>query len=152
MTSTTTPLGSSARRKDVLAHLPATITSQYSRRQTIYGPATSSRNIYLVITGSVGISQVTEDGRNVLLEIVGPEGRSEEHTSELQSRFGTSYAVFCLKKSGGVQPGRSTSGARAHLFAAAGGDAREGWPTAGPRPGGRPGGLLCGLGEGVVFF
>jgi len=24
--------------------------------------------------------------------------RSEEHTSELQSRFGNSYAVFCLKK------------------------------------------------------
>ena len=24
--------------------------------------------------------------------------RSEEHTSELQSRFGSSYAVFCLKK------------------------------------------------------
>jgi len=27
-----------------------------------------------------------------------PEFRSEEHTSELQSRFGISYAVFCLKK------------------------------------------------------
>src|ERR1043166_3729066 len=27
----------------------------------------------------------------------GPQ-RSEEHTSELQSRFGISYAVFCLKK------------------------------------------------------
>src|ERR1043166_7065822 len=26
------------------------------------------------------------------------QGRSEEHTSELQSRFGISYAVFCLKK------------------------------------------------------
>src|ERR1043166_4683216 len=26
------------------------------------------------------------------------DGRSEEHTSELQSRFGISYAVFCLKK------------------------------------------------------
>src|ERR1043166_9904342 len=26
------------------------------------------------------------------------EPRSEEHTSELQSRFGISYAVFCLKK------------------------------------------------------
>src|ERR1043166_4552523 len=26
------------------------------------------------------------------------ERRSEEHTSELQSRFGISYAVFCLKK------------------------------------------------------
>src|ERR1043166_9804124 len=24
--------------------------------------------------------------------------RSEEHTSELQSRFGTSHAVFCFKK------------------------------------------------------
>src|ERR1043166_10274503 len=27
-----------------------------------------------------------------------PACRSEEHTSELQSRFGISYAVFCLKK------------------------------------------------------
>src|ERR1043166_8502955 len=26
------------------------------------------------------------------------ERRSEEHTSELQSRFGISYAVFCLEK------------------------------------------------------
>src|ERR1043166_8372852 len=28
---------------------------------------------------------------------LGPTLRSEEHTSELQSRFGISYAVFCLK-------------------------------------------------------
>src|ERR1043166_10134987 len=28
----------------------------------------------------------------------GGSTRSEEHTSELQSRFGISYAVFCLKK------------------------------------------------------
>src|ERR1043166_224591 len=28
----------------------------------------------------------------------GLKDRSEEHTSELQSRFGISYAVFCLKK------------------------------------------------------
>src|ERR1043166_10031263 len=28
----------------------------------------------------------------------GTSNRSEEHTSELQSRFGISYAVFCLKK------------------------------------------------------
>src|SRR3546814_9183750 len=28
----------------------------------------------------------------------GAEGRSEEHTSELQSLMGISYAVFCLKK------------------------------------------------------
>ena len=29
-----------------------------------------------------------------------PPPRSEEHTSELQSRFGITYAVFCLKKMG----------------------------------------------------
>src|SRR3546814_1808706 len=28
----------------------------------------------------------------------GPKGRSEEHTSELQSLMRISYAVFCLKK------------------------------------------------------
>src|SRR3546814_4954602 len=29
---------------------------------------------------------------------IGPENRSEEHTSELQSLMRISYAVFCLKK------------------------------------------------------
>src|SRR3546814_3165135 len=32
-----------------------------------------------------------------LLEVVGVEVRSEEHTSELQSLMRISYAVFCLK-------------------------------------------------------
>src|ERR1043166_10034382 len=35
--------------------------------------------------------------RNVS-ELLARRDRSEEHTSELQSRFGISYAVFCLKK------------------------------------------------------
>src|SRR3546814_3933898 len=30
--------------------------------------------------------------------VLGPAGRSEEHTSELQSLMRNSYAVFCLKK------------------------------------------------------
>src|SRR3546814_8707192 len=30
--------------------------------------------------------------------VLGPHGRSEEHTSELQSLMRNSYAVFCLKK------------------------------------------------------
>src|SRR3546814_8228615 len=30
--------------------------------------------------------------------LLGPEPRSEEHTSELQSLMRISYAVFCLKK------------------------------------------------------
>src|ERR1043166_10335432 len=43
--------------------------------------------------------------RRVRNDLPGHEGsrchghqRSEEHTSELQSRFGISYAVFCLQK------------------------------------------------------
>src|SRR3546814_983421 len=36
-----------------------------------------------------------QDGREVEQE---PAGRSEEHTSELQSLMRNSYAVFCLKK------------------------------------------------------
>src|SRR3546814_6743777 len=31
-------------------------------------------------------------------QMLGPRGRSEEHTSELQSLMRISYAVFCLKK------------------------------------------------------
>src|SRR3546814_7078217 len=32
------------------------------------------------------------------------QGRSEEHTSELQSLMRTSYAVFCLKKKNSIEP------------------------------------------------
>src|SRR3546814_2349123 len=53
-----------------------------------------------------GKTQVTfdyEDGRPVRLKTVlistqHQPGRSEEHTSELQSLMRISYAVFCLKK------------------------------------------------------
>src|SRR3546814_12469129 len=46
----------------------------------------------------------THDGRGYALLYNGvlgdkrPQGRSEEHTSELQSLMRISYAVFCLKK------------------------------------------------------
>src|SRR5881394_3818165 len=36
-------------------------------------------------------------------------GRSEEHTSELQSHHPTSYAVFCLKKKNVLTPVRPTA-------------------------------------------
>ena len=39
-----------------------------------------------------------EFGLKVKLMEKGPEYRSEEHTSELQSHSFISYAVFCLKK------------------------------------------------------
>ena len=35
-------------------------------------------------------------------KMIRDKGRSEEHTSELQSRYLISYAVFCLKKIGSV--------------------------------------------------
>src|SRR5881409_2752273 len=37
-------------------------------------------------------------GQDFGLIYAGPNGRSEEHTSELQSQSHISYAVFCLKK------------------------------------------------------
>jgi len=59
--------------EDVLAYLPVSSTTEYGKGQTIYGPNTTSRNIYLVVNGRVGTSQIAEDGREVLLEIVRPD-------------------------------------------------------------------------------
>src|SRR3546814_9797886 len=42
--------------------------------------------------------------RRGFVEAAGIEGRSEEHTSELQSLMRISYAVFCLKKKNRNQP------------------------------------------------
>src|SRR3546814_3657148 len=44
---------------------------------------------------SAGLALACPDAEVIAVE---PEGRSEEHTSELQSLMRTSYAVFCLKK------------------------------------------------------
>src|SRR3546814_2025239 len=56
----------------------------------------------LVALGVVGMRAVSpDDGGSSLLDtaIIAEEaGRSEEHTSELQSLMRISYAVFCLKK------------------------------------------------------
>jgi len=58
---------------DILAHLPAASTTPYCKGQTIYGPGLASDSIYLVVSGTVGISQIAEDGSEVLLEIVRPD-------------------------------------------------------------------------------
>src|ERR1044071_9865124 len=41
-----------------------------------------------------------------------PDDRSEEHTSELQSRVDISYAVFCLKKIKRMQTGSTASASK----------------------------------------
>src|SRR3546814_3087966 len=44
-----------------------------------------------------------EDGARLDFHILNMGGRSEEHTSELQSLMRISYAVFCLKKKKNTQ-------------------------------------------------
>src|SRR3546814_6385604 len=70
-----------------------------------------------------GVAEFAADGRVVGLEekpakpksnsaVTGLyfyDGRSEEHTSELQSLMRTSYAVFCSKRKADGQGGHSTS-------------------------------------------
>src|SRR3546814_7827139 len=43
-------------------------------------------------------ARILEDHRHLAAADVAQHGRSEEHTSELQSLMRISYAVFCLKK------------------------------------------------------
>src|SRR3546814_9669511 len=47
--------------------------------------------------GHIGFGNVISEA-GILEDHAGVHGRSEEHTSELQSLMRTSYAVFCLKK------------------------------------------------------
>src|SRR3546814_7668515 len=44
------------------------------------------------------IQFVVQHALRVAPALIGPEERSEEHTSELQSLMRSSYDVFCLKK------------------------------------------------------
>ena len=53
--------------------MPISGTTEYRKGQIIYGPEYPSNSIYLVVTGTVGISFVTTDGREVLLDIVPPD-------------------------------------------------------------------------------
>ncbi len=73
MASTTTSLDLSTRLEDVLAHLPMSNTTEYGKGQMIYGPDVVSNRIYLVVTGKVGVSQIAENGTEVLLEIIRPD-------------------------------------------------------------------------------
>src|SRR3546814_10874954 len=59
---------------------------------TAYPPGEPPKDITIVH----GVSFTLEKGR--VLGLIGESGRSEEHTSELQSLMRISYAVFCLKK------------------------------------------------------
>src|SRR3546814_7355661 len=50
------------------------------------------------VVGPWSLADKTQIEYHKLIDVQVPEGRSEEHTSELQSLMRISYAVFCLKK------------------------------------------------------
>src|ERR1043166_6104098 len=59
-------------------------------------PATNARDLLALMRANPGKYSFSSSGQGSTQHLV--IERSEEHTSELQSRFGISYAVFCLKK------------------------------------------------------
>src|ERR1043166_9013112 len=61
-------------------------------------PPRSTLFPYTTLFRSSWLNPVATKSLNCISPIGRIPARSEEHTSELQSRFGISYAVFCLKK------------------------------------------------------
>src|SRR3546814_1787444 len=83
-TDSTTHAATTARRKRVRAvssGIEPTTSASHSAGETINAAANRTG-------GEAGFNSVMRS----------PPGRSEEHTSELQSLMRISYAVFCLKK------------------------------------------------------
>ncbi|HXB70165.1 MAG TPA: Crp/Fnr family transcriptional regulator [Candidatus Acidoferrales bacterium] len=74
MAASSTSSGFHTRIEDILSHLPVSGTTEFGKGQMIYGQDKLSESIYLVISGKVGISQIAENGSEVLLEIVQPDG------------------------------------------------------------------------------
>src|SRR3546814_4402578 len=69
--------------------------AEYFSPVTAFNPESVSQNP----SGSDGVlggRTITAEG--AMMNDTSPIGRSEEHTSELQSLMRISYAVFCLKK------------------------------------------------------
>ena len=55
--------------EDPLAHLPHSRIVEYSRGQIVYDPHHQPAGLYLVIDGIVKVSQVSGQGRNVVIDI-----------------------------------------------------------------------------------
>src|SRR3546814_5853472 len=77
-------------REDAFADLVLFDPDSVIDTATFTAPKTPARGIAEVWVNGVSSYVGGQDGRK--------QGRSEEHTSELQSLMRNSYAVFCLKK------------------------------------------------------
>jgi CRP-like cAMP-binding protein len=73
MASSFVPSAYGAPVQDVLAQLPISTCMEYRKGQIIYGPDQPSTSIYLVTVGKVRLSQLAEDGSEILLEIIVPD-------------------------------------------------------------------------------
>ena len=71
MASSLTAFKGPATTDEVLSYLPGSITVEHRKGHIIYGPARPSTDLYLVLAGTVAISQISENGGRVLLEIIG---------------------------------------------------------------------------------
>src|SRR3546814_7458052 len=69
-------------------------------RFVIAGTVAAGIFVFALLAGG---SRTTEPVSDEMVERSYPDGRSEEHTSELQSLMRISYAVFCLKKKNTTQ-------------------------------------------------
>jgi CRP-like cAMP-binding protein len=57
-------------REDILAILPVSTVVEYRKGQIIYGPGQPSTSIYLRVAGTVRLSHITDDGYELVLEII----------------------------------------------------------------------------------
>jgi len=58
--------------EDPLAHLPCSTLLEFRKGQIIYNHDQPSRNLYLVMEGSVKVSRVADDGHQVVVDIYQP--------------------------------------------------------------------------------
>ena len=73
MASSFVPSAYGAPVQDELAQLPISTCMEYRKGQIIYGPAQPSASIYLIAAGKVKLSQLAQDGSEILLEIIVPD-------------------------------------------------------------------------------
>ena len=55
--------------EDPLAHLPCSTISDYKKGQVIYGHDNPVNNIFLILSGKVKVSRITENGRPIVIDV-----------------------------------------------------------------------------------
>jgi CRP/FNR family cyclic AMP-dependent transcriptional regulator len=65
--------------EDPLSHLPCSTVSDFKKNQVIYGPDNPLNNIFLVLSGKVNVSRITENRQPIVIDIY----RTDEFFGEL---------------------------------------------------------------------